>query len=109
MAPRKKNLQKNRAAVELGRLGGRARALALTKKERSEQSRKAGKARLEKIKPEKRSEIARRAVQARWAKKNAIGEKHDSPAAPQTIDREQSMYTQTLFGESVPVQPRKRK
>jgi hypothetical protein len=108
MAPKKKNLQKNRAAVELGRLGGRARALALTKKERSEQSRKAGKARLEKIKPEKRSEIARRAVQARWAKKKAIGEKHDSPAA-QNIDREESMYTQTLFGETVPVQPRKRK
>lgn len=47
---------KNKAAVELGRLGGL----------------KGGKARAEKLSPEKRSEIARKAVAARWSK---LGEK----------------------------------
>jgi len=45
--------EKNPAAVELGRLGGR----------------KGGKARAEKLTPEQRSEIARKAAKARWAKK----------------------------------------
>jgi hypothetical protein len=41
--------KKNRAAVELGRKGGKARA---------------------KISPEKLSEIGKKAARARWAKKN---------------------------------------
>jgi hypothetical protein len=42
--------QKNQAAVELGRLGGK----------------KGGKARAESLTPEERSEIAKRAAQIRW-------------------------------------------
>ncbi len=45
--------QKNPAAVELGRLGGK----------------KGGRARAEKLSPEERSEIARKAAAARWGKK----------------------------------------
>jgi len=45
--------EKNPAAVELGRLGGR----------------KGGKARAEKLSPERRKEIARKAARARWDKK----------------------------------------
>jgi hypothetical protein len=45
--------QKNQAAVELGRLGGR----------------KGGKARAEKLTPEQRKEIAQKAAKARWNKK----------------------------------------
>jgi len=44
--------QKNQAAVELGRLGGK----------------KGGKARAESLTPEQRSEIAKKAAQKRWAK-----------------------------------------
>ena len=46
--------QKNPAAVELGRLGGK----------------KGGRARAEKLTPEQRSEIARKAARARWGKKD---------------------------------------
>lgn len=45
--------EKNPAAVELGRLGGK----------------KGGRARAAKLTPEERSEIARNAAKARWAKK----------------------------------------
>ena len=45
--------EKNKAAQELGRLGGK----------------KGGKARAEKLSPERRKEIAREAAKARWAKK----------------------------------------
>jgi hypothetical protein len=45
--------EKNPAAVELGRLGGR----------------KGGKARAEKLSPERRREIAKKAAESRWAKK----------------------------------------
>jgi hypothetical protein len=45
---------KNKAAVELGRRGGLARAAKLTAKQRSE--------------------IARKAVQARWSKRRIDGE-----------------------------------
>jgi len=45
--------EKNPAAVELGRLGGR----------------KGGNARAEKLSPERRKEIAKKAAEARWAKK----------------------------------------
>lgn len=44
--------QKNQAAVELGRLGGK----------------KGGKARAEKLTPEQRKEIAQKAARARWNK-----------------------------------------
>lgn len=44
--------EKNQAAVELGRLGGK----------------KGGKARAEKLTPEERAEIARTAARARWKK-----------------------------------------
>jgi hypothetical protein len=44
--------EKNPAAVELGRLGGK----------------KGGKARAEKLTPERRSEIAKKAAAARWSK-----------------------------------------
>lgn len=46
--------EKNQAAVELGRLGGK----------------KGGKARAEKLTPEQRSEIAKNAAQKRWRKNN---------------------------------------
>lgn len=50
MAKKKGKLSgKNKAAVDLGRLGGKARA--------------------EKLTPQQRSEIARRAVNARWKKR----------------------------------------
>jgi hypothetical protein len=49
--------EKNKAAQELGRLGGK----------------KGGKARAEKLSPERRKEIAREAAKARWAKKRAGG------------------------------------
>lgn len=45
-------LEKNPAAVALGRLGGK----------------KGGKARAAKLTPEQRSEIAKKAARARWAK-----------------------------------------
>ena len=45
--------EKNPAAVELGRLGGK----------------KGGKARAEKLSAERRKEIARKAAKARWEKK----------------------------------------
>ena len=50
--------EKNKAAVELGRLGGL----------------KGGKARAEKLTKEQRSEIARKAAKARWEKKRREGE-----------------------------------
>lgn len=45
--------EKNQAAVELGRLGGK----------------KGGKARAEALTPERRSEIAKKAAQSRWISK----------------------------------------
>jgi hypothetical protein len=50
--PEEPTPEKNQAAVELGRLGGK----------------KGGKARAEKLTPEQRSEIARKAARARWSK-----------------------------------------
>ena len=50
--------QKNAAAVELGRRGGK----------------KGGKARAAALKPERRAEIARKASEARWAKRRAAEE-----------------------------------
>jgi len=48
--PKPEEKEKNQAAVELGRLGGK----------------KGGKARAEKLTPEQRSEIAQKAAIARW-------------------------------------------
>ena len=50
---KKKQSEKNPAAVALGRLGGL----------------KGGKARAEKLSPKKRKEIAKKAAQKRWGKK----------------------------------------
>ncbi len=52
--PEEEKLEKNPAAVALGRLGGL----------------KGGKARAEKLTPEERKEIARKAAEARWTKKD---------------------------------------
>lgn len=54
--------EKNKAAQELGRLGGL----------------KGGKARAEKLTKEQRSEIARKAANARWAKKRQQEEEESS-------------------------------
>lgn len=51
--------EKNKAAQELGSLGGK----------------KGGKARAEKLSPERRKEIAREAARKRWAKKREQEEK----------------------------------
>lgn len=57
---------KNPSAVNLGRLGGRASANALTDAQRADRARKAGQARKKALTPEERSEIARKAAKARW-------------------------------------------
>jgi hypothetical protein len=64
--------RKNPAAVQLGRLGGKARAKKLSAEQKSEIGRTAGlvggKARAEALSDKRRSEIARTAAAARWAK-----------------------------------------
>jgi general stress protein YciG len=60
--------KKNPAAQTLGRLGGKARAKALSKPELSEIGKKGAKARAANLTAAERSEIARKAVQARIAK-----------------------------------------
>jgi len=61
--------KKNAAAVALGKLGGRARAQALTPEERSSQASKAARKRTRSMTSAERTELARKAAQARWAKK----------------------------------------
>ena len=61
--------KKNPAAVELGRLGGKARAKALSRNELSEVGKKMARARQKKLTAAQRSEIARKAVAAREAKR----------------------------------------
>ena len=63
--PKKKPL----TAAELQSMGGRARAAALSKAERSEIARKAGKARAESLSAAERSRIAQKAVAAREQKR----------------------------------------
>jgi hypothetical protein len=66
----KKTKTKNPAAVELGRLGGKARAKALTREQRQEIAKKALKAAKEardKMTPAERTRIARKAARTRWA------------------------------------------
>jgi hypothetical protein len=60
--------KKNPAAQALGRLGGRARAQALSGAELSKIGKLGAQARRKKLTPEERSEIARKAVRARIAK-----------------------------------------
>jgi hypothetical protein len=66
-------MKKNPAAQALGKLGGKARAKALSETELSEIARKAAEARASKLSAAKRSEIARKAVQARIAKQTKQG------------------------------------
>jgi hypothetical protein len=61
-------MKKNPAAQALGKLGGKARAKALSEDELSEIARKGAEARASKLTASRRSEIARKAVQARIAK-----------------------------------------
>ena len=56
-------------AAELQSMGGKARAKALSKSERSAIARKAAKARAQKLTPAQRSRIAKQAVAAREAKR----------------------------------------
>jgi general stress protein YciG len=60
--------KKNRAAQALGRLGGKARAKALSADELAQIGRKGGRSRAKNLTAEQRSASARRAVEARIAK-----------------------------------------
>jgi hypothetical protein len=62
------SMKKNTAAQALGKLGGTARAKALSAAELSKIGKKGAKARAAKLTAVQRSEIARKAVQARIAK-----------------------------------------
>jgi len=68
-----KVMKKNSAAQALGKLGGKARAEALSDAELSEIARKGAEARASKLTAAERSEIARKAVQARIAKQRKQG------------------------------------
>lgn len=61
-------MKKNAAAQALGKLGGTARAKALSASELSKIGKKGAKARAANLTAAQRSEIARNAVQARIAK-----------------------------------------
>lgn len=61
-------MKKNPAAQALGKLGGTARAKALSESELSRIGKSGARARQKKLSAEQRSEIARKAVQARIAK-----------------------------------------
>jgi hypothetical protein len=65
-------VEKNQAAVELGRLGGRARAARLSKDELSKIALKGVKARRAKLSPKRRKEIAQKAATARWLHVKAL-------------------------------------
>ena len=60
--------EKNQAAVELGKLGGKARAARLSREEMSKIARKGVRARMKNTSPIRRKEIAQKAAAARWAK-----------------------------------------
>jgi general stress protein YciG len=76
-------MPKNRHAVALGKLGGVARAAALTPEQLSDIGRKAGhvggKARAQKLSKGKRSAIARKAAAARWGAKRPPGSEKKTP------------------------------
>jgi hypothetical protein len=61
-------IEKNPAAVALGKLGGKARAASLSRDEMSQIARKGVRARMKKTSPERRRQIAKEAAAARWAK-----------------------------------------
>jgi hypothetical protein len=62
------SMKKNPAAQTLGKLGGKARAKALSPAELSKIGKKGATARKAKLSAAERSEIARKAVEARIAK-----------------------------------------
>jgi hypothetical protein len=61
--------QKNPAAVELGRLGGKARAESLSREQLSQIAQKGVRARMRKLSPKRRKDIAKKASAARWSKR----------------------------------------
>jgi hypothetical protein len=61
--------KKNPAAQALGKLGGKARAEALSRRELSEIGKKGAQARMKKLTAAQRSAIAKKAVAAREAKR----------------------------------------
>jgi hypothetical protein len=61
-------VEKNPAAVELGRLGGKARAEKLSRAQLSKIALKGVRARMKRLSPERRREIAQQAAAARWCK-----------------------------------------
>ena len=63
--------EKNPAAVELGRLGGKARAERLSQEELSKIAMKGVRARKKKLSPKRRKEIAQKAAAARWGRKQS--------------------------------------
>jgi hypothetical protein len=66
-------MKKNPAAQALGKLGGKARANALSDAELTEIARKGAEARASKLSAARRSEIAHKAVQARLEKQRNKG------------------------------------
>lgn len=62
------SMKKNKAAQELGKLGGKARANTLPSAELSKIAKQGGKARAASLTAAQRSAIARKAVEARIAK-----------------------------------------
>jgi hypothetical protein len=62
-------------AAELQSMGGKARAVALSKEARVEIARKGARARAEGLSAAKRSQIAKKAVAAREAKRRAFQKK----------------------------------
>lgn len=72
------SMKKNPAAQALGKLGGNARAKALSAAELSEIAKKGAKARSKNLTAAQRSEIARKAVEARIAKHGQRKQKGES-------------------------------
>lgn len=72
------DMAKNKAAEELGKLGGKARAASLSSAQLSEIGKQGAKARSSKLSAAERSEIARKAVQARIAKLGQTKRKDDN-------------------------------
>jgi hypothetical protein len=71
-------MEKNPAAKALGKLGGKARAKALSESELSKIGKKGAEARKRKLNAAQRSEIARKAVQARITKYGQQRKEHKS-------------------------------
>jgi hypothetical protein len=65
-------VEKNPAAVELGKLGGKARAERLSREQLSRIAKKGVRARMKKLSSERRKEIAKRASAARWSNRPKV-------------------------------------